>query len=878
MDGPLTGRRVAGYELGEVLGRGATATVYRARQVRLGRDVAVKVLDPTFGDQPEYVERFEREGRAAAALDHPSIVTIHEAGEIDGQLYLAMQLIEGTTLAERLGTDPGLDADQTAALLRPVAEALDHAHAAGVVHRDVKPSNIFLDDRGNVFLGDFGVAGLVHGVVRETIGAVGTADYMAPEQVDGAQAGPAADVYSLGCVLHECMTGEPPFPRPTLLATLRAQVDDEVAPTGDERLDAVLATALAKDPDARPERAEDLIDRLVGVTPTDPAATIPVDPADGGSAGGTRRLVAATLVAVAVVAAVVAVVLIRGGGDDDSPVVADPPAVETTPTSSAESSATPTTAAGPGGGDPADEPVTAPLRTTLEIGIDAALEQFDTLNPHIEPFNTQPLLGNVLPVLYELDEQLLPTPSLAASAPVVVSEDPLVIDYPLRTDAVWDDGTPITSADAVATYEYLVSLGDDLVGRQPYDSISAVTALDEATVRVEYATAHYSYFLFLSGNHPVLPAAALADHAALGGAPADFLADDIGFSGGPFSLTRADLGDGPGAGVELRLVANPAWWGAAPGLERITIRHYGGLTDAVSALGSSDVDALYLRRPTIGTADELAAVPGVTPRTESVGPSAIAVFTQADRLGAEPAVRQAVIAAIDRSALANAVLGPAVGGAVEPLDSLAWTPEHALAQAPFAGVGGDPDEARRILAGAGWTLVEGDPVDTWVRDGEELRLTLLIERAPPIGQLGASIPIQLFNDLEAAGIQLDVFAEDADVYAARASAGDHDLRIAFTPTQADPTANLVFFGGADRAFGYDGPAAALIQQAEATIDDDARLALVEQAEADLVESGFALPLFRTAALTVAPDDATVPASNGRFAGPLIDLPAWAFAP
>ena len=526
---------------------------------------------------------------------------------------------------------------------------------------------------------------------------------------------------------------------------------------------------------------------------------------------------------------------------------------------------------------PADAGTAAPSRTTLEIGVDAAIEDFDTLNPHIEPFNTQPLLGNVLPVLYELGDDLVPAPSLAASAPIVVSEDPLVIDYPLRADATWDDGTPITAADAVATYEYMRSLGDALVGRQPYDSVRTVEAVDETTVRVEYAAAHYSYSLFLSGNHPVLPAAALAEHLALGGEPAEFLVDDIGFSGGPFTLTRADLGDGPGAGVELRLVANPAWWGAAPGLERVTIRHYRGLADAVSALESSDVDALYLRRPTIGTAAELDAVDGVSPRTESVGPSAIAVFAESDRLGAEPAVRHAVIAAIDRGALANAVLGPAVGGAVEPLDSLAWTPEHALARAPFAGVGGDPDGARQLLAAAGWSLVEGDPVDRWVRDGEELRLTLLIERAPPIGQLGASIPIQLFNDLEAVGVQLEVFAEDAEVYASRASTGDYDLRIAFTPTQAEPVANLVFFGGPDRAFGYDGPAASLIQQAEATVDDDTRLELVEQAEADLVDSGFALPLFRTAALTVAPDGATVPAPNGRFGGPLIDLPAWGFA-
>ncbi|MEM9607158.1 MAG: ABC transporter substrate-binding protein [Actinomycetota bacterium] len=877
MDGPLTGRRVAGYEVGEVLGRGATASVYRARQVRLGRDVAIKVLDPAFGDHPEYVERFEREGRAAAALDHPSIVTIHEAGEVDGQLYLVMRLVEGSTLATRLETGPTLDADQTAALLRPVAEALDHAHAAGVVHRDVKPSNIFLDERGNIFLGDFGVAGLIHGVARETVGAVGTADYMAPEQVDGAQAGPAADVYSLGCVLHECVTGRPPFSRPTLLATLRAQVDDDVEPTGDRRIDTVLAKALAKDPAARPARAGDLIDELVGVPPSG-VAPPRADERPAAAAGASRRVVVASVAALAVLVAVVVGVVVTRGGDEE-PTETAAVATETTDSAPPTSAPAPATEAGvpaTTAAAVADAPVSG--RTSLEIGLDAALERFDTLNPHIEPFNTQPLIGNVLPVLYELDADLVSTPSLAAAPPVIVSEDPLVIDYELRADAVWDDGTPITADDAVATYDYMLSLGDELVGRQPYDSIGAVTAIDATTIRVEYAVPHYSYFLFLSGNHPVLPAAALADHAALGGVPADFLADEIGFSGGPFSLSRADVGDGPGAGVELRLAVNPAWWGDPPGLERITIRHYSGLADAVAALESSDVEALYLRRPTIGTADELDALDGVTPRPESVGPSALAVFTETDRLGADPAVRQAVMAALDRTALASAVLGPAVGGAVAPLDSLAWQPEHANGRAPFVGIGGDPEEARRVLAAAGWTLVDGDPVDRWERDGEELRLTLLIERQPPIGQLGASVPIQIVNDLAAAGIAVDAFAEDAEMYAVRAASGDHDLRIAFTPTQADPTANLVFFGGADRAFGYDGPAASAIQQAEATIDDDARLALIDEAEADLIETGFAIPLFRSAALTVVPDGATAPASNGRFGGPLIDLPAWGFAP
>ena len=278
-----SGRQVGGFELLEPLASGGFATVYRARQVRLDREVAVKVLDPALARIPEIAARFEREGRASASLDHPNVVAVYEAGEHDGLVYLAMRLVDGETLDDVLLREGTLRLSRTAKLLAPVADALDHAHGRGLIHRDVKPSNIFIDaDR--VWLGDFGIAATADQVGKYTTGALGTAHYMAPEQASGESVDGRVDVYALGCVAFRCLVGRPPHDRGDLVATLVAHVSDPVPTTGHAALDRFFSMALAKDPSERFARATDLVASLRSVGPVDLEALAAPVAAEIGSA------------------------------------------------------------------------------------------------------------------------------------------------------------------------------------------------------------------------------------------------------------------------------------------------------------------------------------------------------------------------------------------------------------------------------------------------------------------------------------------------------------------------------------------------------------------------------------------------------------------
>jgi tRNA A-37 threonylcarbamoyl transferase component Bud32 len=203
----LTAHVVAGrYRLDDLLGRGGAADVYEGLDLRLRRPVAVKVFRPEDAAQTE--ERFDHEGRLLARLEHPGLVTVYDSGQEDGRPYLVMQLIKGTTLRRRIAAAP-LTPGEAARAGAALASVLAHIHAAGVVHRDVKPSNILLDETGSPHLTDFGISQLLDTTARTTTGTlVGTAAYMAPEQVLGRGAGPAADVYSLGLVLLEALKGE----------------------------------------------------------------------------------------------------------------------------------------------------------------------------------------------------------------------------------------------------------------------------------------------------------------------------------------------------------------------------------------------------------------------------------------------------------------------------------------------------------------------------------------------------------------------------------------------------------------------------------------------------------------------------------------------
>ncbi|MDQ1741332.1 MAG: hypothetical protein QOE53_2984 [Pseudonocardiales bacterium] len=256
-----------GYRIEAVAGRGGMGVVYRAVQLDLGRPVALKLIAGDRAADPDFRERFQRESRMAAAIDHPNVVPVHGAGEHEGQLYLVMRYVRGTDLHALIKRDGPLAPERAAAIVAQVASALDAAHAAGLVHRDVKPANVLLGGSGrdeHAYLSDFGLTRLLASETHltETGQWMGTIDFSAPEQLSARRIDARADVYSLACVLHSALVGTPPYPRGSLPATLLAHMQEPVprpselgAPIGFDR---VLAGALAKAPERRYPSAGDL--------------------------------------------------------------------------------------------------------------------------------------------------------------------------------------------------------------------------------------------------------------------------------------------------------------------------------------------------------------------------------------------------------------------------------------------------------------------------------------------------------------------------------------------------------------------------------------------------------------------------------------------
>ncbi|MEU1457206.1 serine/threonine-protein kinase [Streptomyces avermitilis] len=249
----LTTHVVAGrYRLDELLGRGGAADVYEGLDLRLRRPVAVKVFRPEGDAQTE--ERFGDEGRLLARLQHPGLVTVYDSGQEDGRPYLVMQFIKGTTLRRRIAAAP-LTPAEVSRVGSALASALAHVHAAGVVHRDVKPSNILLNETGTPHLADFGISRLLDNTTHTATGAlVGTAAYMAPEQVLGRGAGPAADIYSLGLVLLESLKGELEYGGAPLEAAIARLHRPPVIPSGlPADLVELLEAMTAPDENGRPD-------------------------------------------------------------------------------------------------------------------------------------------------------------------------------------------------------------------------------------------------------------------------------------------------------------------------------------------------------------------------------------------------------------------------------------------------------------------------------------------------------------------------------------------------------------------------------------------------------------------------------------------------
>ena len=230
------GSDFVGYRLDELIGHGGMGVVYRAYDLRLKRTVALKLVAPELALDERFHARFARESELAMSLEHPNVVPIYDAGDVDGRLYLAMRHVEGTDLRALLRAEGALDPAQALAIAGQVAAALDAAHARGLVHRDVKPSNILLDAGEHVYLADFGLTRRFdeQGAQPSDGRSLGTPAYLAPEQIEGAAVDGRADIYSLGCLLFECLTGEAPFAGDSRLAVAWAHLEEE-PPSASER-------------------------------------------------------------------------------------------------------------------------------------------------------------------------------------------------------------------------------------------------------------------------------------------------------------------------------------------------------------------------------------------------------------------------------------------------------------------------------------------------------------------------------------------------------------------------------------------------------------------------------------------------------------------
>ena len=327
MPGVTLGDTVADCRIDAVAGRGGMGVVYRATQLRLDRSVALKAILPEMAADAAYRARFQRESRLAASIEHPNVLPVYEAGELqDGSLYLVMRWVAGIDLGTLLRRQGRLDAARAVALLTPVARALDAAHARGLVHRDVKPANVLIahpgDAREHVYLTDFGIARgteVDHALTRTGV-FVGTLAYAAPERIGGEPGGPASDIYSLGCVLFEALTGHLPYVRTSELEAIHAHLHDGApsaraeVETVPDTLDDVIRIAMSKDPAQRFASGAEMavaMEATLDAPPVQAAGTAPRPPA--ASREGRRLPWIVGGVTVVVLAGLV-IALVSGGG------------------------------------------------------------------------------------------------------------------------------------------------------------------------------------------------------------------------------------------------------------------------------------------------------------------------------------------------------------------------------------------------------------------------------------------------------------------------------------------------------------------------------------------------------------------------------------
>ena len=336
----MIGEVLAGrYELQDVVGSGGMSSVYRARDTVLERTVAIKILHEHYSDDPEYVERFRREARALAQLNHPNIVTVIDRGEFEGRQFIVFEHVEGENLKELVDREGQLPVDRALALVHQVARGLAFAHDHGVVHRDVKPHNVLIDEDGVAKVTDFGIARSLEPAdgLTETGTLLGTSEYIAPEQASGARVDERSDQYSLAVVLYELLAGEPPYTGDNFMAVAMKHIQQpvpsvrDVRPDVAPRIDAIVSRGMAKRPDDRFPSTEAMMAALEAAQAGRDSTPVPVTQADDGAtesipvpgplptAAHSRRRFPLPIVIGLVgvgVAALVLSLIIAGGGTD----------------------------------------------------------------------------------------------------------------------------------------------------------------------------------------------------------------------------------------------------------------------------------------------------------------------------------------------------------------------------------------------------------------------------------------------------------------------------------------------------------------------------------------------------------------------------------
>ncbi len=353
-----TGTVFAGYQIDGVAGEGGMGVVYRATEIALQRPVALKLIAEDFAGDRKFRERFQRESMLAASIDHPNVIPVYEAGEVDGELYIAMRFVDGTDLLHAVTREGALAPPRAVRIVSQVAAALDAAHRRGLVHRDVKPGNVLLTGEGDeehAYLTDFGLVKTLEGAPGTTTAGhfVGTLDYSSPEAIQGQDADARSDVYSLACVLYFTLTRTSPFLRDSNVGTMFAHVNEpppsllEENPKLPPALAAVVEKGLAKNPDERHQTAGEFARAAAEALAAGGAAAAPPPRTAAPTAEGPPRrnralgiILPAVLVLGLIAAGLAAAGVFKSGGDDPAPPAAAKETATATPTATATATAT----------------------------------------------------------------------------------------------------------------------------------------------------------------------------------------------------------------------------------------------------------------------------------------------------------------------------------------------------------------------------------------------------------------------------------------------------------------------------------------------------------------------------------------------------------